>query len=429
MNPHLLSASVATATIAGLWQGAALSLLAAALLRLMPRASARLRHGTLLGIFVAAAVLPWIRLSHHVSVPSAAAIRVAPWFAMGIAALWLIAASIRGISLAVAWQHLRNVRRNARPVVLDGITDFAVGTRRAVLCTSSEVDTPAILGFFRPVLLLPEWLAPTLTSDELRQIATHECEHLRRRDDWVNLALQLGLVVSPLNPALLWLNRHIGIQRELACDAAVVAATAQPLAYAASLTRLAEQRMRRNGLVLALAALGRRSELAQRIHSLLREPSTWTARQSGMASGAAAIALLAASTGLVHAPRFIRVADAAVTSVSQPVATIVPATAMVPLPKATAPATGILPVTFHLPTKHPRKAKPRAQRADVVETHFHPQTPWLIRTSTQATPQFQQTTLWLDEVDSNDVPHLVPATLPTPYLAVPTRSGWLLIEL
>ena len=106
-------------------------------------------------------------------------------------------------------------------------------------------------------------MVPLLTEEELHRIAVHECEHLRRHDDWLNLLLQVGMVLSPLNPALFWLSRSIGVQRELACDDAVVATTGDPIAYASCLARLAEQRMQqRNHLRLALAAWERKSELA-----------------------------------------------------------------------------------------------------------------------------------------------------------------------
>jgi hypothetical protein len=46
----------------------------------------------------------------------------------------------------------------------------------------------------------------------------HEMEHLRRGDDWTNLLQKLSLVVFPLNPALIWIERQLCLERELACD-------------------------------------------------------------------------------------------------------------------------------------------------------------------------------------------------------------------
>ena len=46
----------------------------------------------------------------------------------------------------------------------------------------------------------------------------HEAGHLRRRDDWMNLLQKVGLVLLPLNPVLMWIERRLCLERELACD-------------------------------------------------------------------------------------------------------------------------------------------------------------------------------------------------------------------
>ena len=60
-----------------------------------------------------------------------------------------------------------------------------------------------MIGFFSPRLLIPEWLFAKLAPSDLQQIVLHECEHLRRGDDWINLLQKVGLALFPLNPALL----------------------------------------------------------------------------------------------------------------------------------------------------------------------------------------------------------------------------------
>jgi beta-lactamase regulating signal transducer with metallopeptidase domain len=439
MTPVLahISSVMATAWAASLWQGLALSLMAVALLRLMPKASPALRHSILLAVFTAATLLPLLHMPVHVATmaphASSAVIRIAPWFAATIAAVWLVASLFRAVSLGMAWKHLRRVRSDAMPIAVEAMETFTAGNRRAVLCSSSQVSSPAVLGFFRPVLLLPEWLIPTLSPDELRQIAAHECEHLRRRDDWINLALQMGLVLMPLNPALLWLNRRIAEQRELACDAAVVASTAQPLAYAASLTRMAEQRMQQNGLRLALAALGRKSELAQRVYALLREPvAGWSRGQSAAACSVAAFALLAASAGLSRVPRLIRVAP--VETMQQDVAVTSPAHAIALYHQksaATTPEAHMVPAAFEITPVH--KSAHHAVKQTAVK-HEAPATlspkanaPRLLRTATTAAHKPRM----MDAAEQDDMqqPRFITTEFIQPYVAVPVRGGWLLIEL
>ena len=257
-------------------------------------------------LFVLTLGMPWLSLLHRPeTAPGRYSLHLSIWVAILIAGWWAVATLYRTISLMIAWQYLRSVRQNAVPVRFD-LDAVEIGrNRRPRVCTSASVDTPVIVGFFRPVLLLPDWLAPQLSAEEFRQIALHECAHLRRYDDWTNLWLQIGMTIFPLNPTLLWLNRRIGVQRELACDAAVVAATARPTEYAASLVQIASQRRLANPLRFALAAWGRQSEISQRVHALLEQPREWTRVQRTVATTSALGLLLFSVAGLALAPRFV----------------------------------------------------------------------------------------------------------------------------
>ena len=130
------------------------------------------------------------------------------------------------------------------------------------VCTTPNLDRPSVIGFFAPRILIPEWLLTRLTPGELRQIVLHETEHLRRGDDWTNLFQKLCLVLFPLDPALVWIERRLCAEREMACDDGVVRVTHAPRAYAACLASLAERGLRRRAEALSLGAWQRRPELA-----------------------------------------------------------------------------------------------------------------------------------------------------------------------
>jgi beta-lactamase regulating signal transducer with metallopeptidase domain len=438
---HLIdqaTAVLATAFVAGLWQGTALTLLTAGLLRMMPRASAGLRHTLLLISFIAALLLPFVHMSAaHEAANASHALPIASWIAAAIAALWVVAASARSLQLLMAWSHLRTVRREATPIIFEGTAAFAAGKRHARLCTSAAVDSPTILGFWRPALLLPEWMAPKLSPEELRQIALHECEHLRRHDDWLNLLLQIALVLSPLNPGLLWLNRRIGVQRELACDDAVVTSTGEPIAYASCLARLAEQRLHQRGrLRLALAAWERKSELAQRVHALLQQPARWTTRQSGAASAAAAVLLLGASAGLARAPRLVRIVSGPVAIASH--VSPAPVVAGAGMDQVVAPNSGLqgtapmrmMRTSFSTKAAQTALHRPVSKLKPVVrrkpDAQSLSQQPHMLRTS--AVSQ-QNRVLRTADFDNDTMVRFVTADFSPSYVAVPTASGWLLIEL
>ena len=138
------------------------------------------------------------------------------------------------------------------------------------VCTTTTLQRPSVIGFLKPRILVPDWLFGRLTQGELEQIMLHESEHLRRRDDWTNLAQKLCLVLFPLNPALVWIERRLCREREMACDDAVIRVTRAPRAYAACLASLAERGLERRVEALSLGAWQRRPELVHRVHSILR---------------------------------------------------------------------------------------------------------------------------------------------------------------
>ncbi len=86
----------------------------------------------------------------------------------------------------------------------------------------------------------------------------------------MNLLQKVSLVLVPLNPVLMWVERRLCLERELACDEDVLRLTKAPKAYATCLTNLAEHRLGRRAAALSLSAWEKRSELARRVHSILR---------------------------------------------------------------------------------------------------------------------------------------------------------------
>ena len=93
--------------------------------------------------------------------------------------------------------------------------------------------------------------------------------HLDRGDDWTNLLQKLLRALSPLNPALFWAERNLCLERERACDDAVLDAAGNPRAYASFLTKLAESRLVKRAAMLAPGFWKRHSELAGRVDNIL----------------------------------------------------------------------------------------------------------------------------------------------------------------
>jgi hypothetical protein len=163
-----------------------------------------------------------------------------------------------------------------------------------------------VFGFFRPRILLPSALAEGLSDLELRQLVLHEMEHLRRGDDWTNLLQKVVLVLFPLNPVLLWVERRLCAERELACDDRVLHSSCGRKAYAICLTRLAEYSMLRRNLSLVLGAWERQSELVRRVHRILRSPPrSMSGRQAMLLTSSLIFGVLAGAIVLARSPQLV----------------------------------------------------------------------------------------------------------------------------
>jgi hypothetical protein len=100
----------------------------------------------------------------------------------------------------------------------------AHGLRRMPhLRLSASIDSPQLIGPWRPVLLLPADHPHTMHADELDMALTHELVHLQRNDLWWGLLPAVAQHLFFFHPLAHLAAREYALAREAACDAAVLA--------------------------------------------------------------------------------------------------------------------------------------------------------------------------------------------------------------
>lgn len=111
------------------------------------------------------------------------------------------------------------------------------------LLESAAVDVPTVIGWLRPVVLLPVATLSGLSREQMEMVLAHELAHIRRHDFFVNLLQAVVETLLFYHPAVWWISSRIRVEREHCCDDVAVAVCGNPLQYARALTRLEELRI------------------------------------------------------------------------------------------------------------------------------------------------------------------------------------------
>ena len=137
-------------------------------------------------------------------------------------------------------------------------------SRPVTMLESCLAETPAVVGYLRPAILIPAGLLTGLPPEQVEAILLHELAHIRRHDYAVNVLQTLVEGLLFYHPAVWWVSGVIRAERENCCDDVVVAVVGDARGYAAA---LAELEWRRSVGQPALAARG--GNLLRRIRRLL----------------------------------------------------------------------------------------------------------------------------------------------------------------
>ncbi len=133
---------------------------------------------------------------------------------------------------------------------------------------SVVVQVPAVVGWLRPVLLLPASALAGLTPTQLEAVIAHELAHIRRHDYLVN-GLQTAVeTLLFYHPAVWWVSTRIRQKREHCCDDVAIALCGDPVEYGRALADLDELRPPDGALVVAASG----GSLTARIRRLVDGP-------------------------------------------------------------------------------------------------------------------------------------------------------------
>ena len=231
---------------------------------------------------------------------------------------WVCGVGILTLRLMSGWMWVRRMKSRGTTPASTVVQEIAARiarnlhvSRSVTYLQSTLVEVPTVVGWLKPVVLVPVSALAALTPQQLEAIIAHELAHIRRHDYLVNLLQTLVETLLFYHPAVWWLSHRIRIERENCCDDLAVSLCGDAVTYARALADLEELRGRRG---FALAASG--GSLLLRVRRLLGAP-THAGRGPGWLAGSVAILLLAGiAVGAVG--------NAALTSTQEPAAAVEP---------------------------------------------------------------------------------------------------------
>jgi hypothetical protein len=158
----------------------------------------------------------------------------------------------------------------------------------------------------KPAVLIPHSLMCELSPADLNQVVLHELAHFRRWDDWTNLIQQALTALLFFHPAVWWIEKKLGLEREMACDDEVLAETANPRQYAECLARLAEKTFIGRSIALAQSILGRVRQTSARVARILEvnRPAP-AAHASRLAVSLVAVLAMACAVVYSRSPKLV----------------------------------------------------------------------------------------------------------------------------
>jgi beta-lactamase regulating signal transducer with metallopeptidase domain len=268
--------------IESLAEGTVIFAFAALLLRLVPRQNAGTKSAIWFSALLAIAFAPVVTGIWSSQVAQSGmslmrpAITVPDAWALYLFGSWAILAAWFLVGVGRALWHIRALKKSCAAVdstalapEIRQVLASASNGRVAKLCTSEQVRIPTAIGLLNPVIAVPRWVIDELAPAELKQVLIHEMAHLHRRDDWTNLVQQVVKAIFFFHPVVWWIEREVSLEREIACDDAVLAEIESPRAYAECLAHLAERTFIQRSIALAQAVLGKIRQTSTRVTQIL----------------------------------------------------------------------------------------------------------------------------------------------------------------
>lgn len=171
-------------------------------------------------------------------------------------------------------QHLKNTHNQPLSSFwqqkLNDLSDQIPLNKTIDLVESTLVKVPMVVGYLKPMILMPVGAINNLSIAQVEAILAHELAHIYRHDYLLNILQSLIETLFYFNPAIWWISANIRSERENCCDDIAVKVCGNSVAYAKALVSL--QEMHQAAPVLAMPFSKNKNQLLNRVKRVLNQP-------------------------------------------------------------------------------------------------------------------------------------------------------------
>jgi bla regulator protein blaR1 len=213
-----------------------------------------------------------------------------------LAVVWLCGVVCVALIRLRGWRRIRLLIRGSV------FTDIAapVETR-----ASPGLMEPGVVGWRRPVLLLPKGIAERLSPSEMNAIVAHELCHVRRRDNLLALIHMIVEAIFWFHPLVWWIGARLVEERECACDEDVVSRGNAPDLYAEAIVKVCKWSTEWPLICVAGVTGGNLKRRIEQIMNARDVPGLSFAKKAALTIAGAAVLMAPVLVGIANAPAIL----------------------------------------------------------------------------------------------------------------------------
>ena len=170
-------------------------------------------------------------------------------------------------------------------------------SRAPDLKITDDLDSPALVGFFKPCILMPSWIAEDGNESRMEWLLRHELTHWKHLDPLALILRRISEILFYFHPAVWFSGKRWEEAMELACDRALLEEKPEAKRYADEIYSLLEHQQDRLRRPMAAGIFATRTQIGKRISALLTNPLSIPSRL-GKVSVALLVIIALAGLGL-----------------------------------------------------------------------------------------------------------------------------------